>query len=118
MVVRAAHRGLHPALPLPPPRPTVTEAPAGLELGAAAEVTTPDAARIVSSPAAGADGLDAGHRHRTGVRCAVCDNGEKQDGAAGVRVPAVNALGPVGKYALFLVGDEGVPSVARWLTFP
>jgi hypothetical protein len=95
------------------PRPEITDAPATVALGDTMTVTTPnpdtiERARLVRPSAV---------THVTDLeqRTVALDMERRPDGSLGLSVPGAATLVPAGYYMLFLVDDEGTPSVARWV---
>ncbi len=97
---------------LPAVRPTVTAAPDVGELGDTIFVQTPDAASISKAlwivPGAVTHAQDWTQRANVLDFTAV-------DGGLDIELPANGNQAPPGYYMLFLVNDEGVPSVAEWI---
>ena len=93
-------------------RPTVTAAPDVAELGDTIFVETPDAASITKAlwvvPGAVTHAQNWTQRANTLDFTAV-------DGGINIQLPASENEAPVGYYMLFLVNDQGVPSVAEWV---
>lgn len=93
-------------------RPQITDAPPTVATGATMTVSTPDAGRIASArlmrPSAVTHVTDVEQR-------SVALDVAKADGALSVTVPADGNLVPPGYYMLFLIADDGTPSVARWV---
>jgi hypothetical protein len=94
------------------PRPTISSAPATLSLGANFFVGTPDAAGIsaVSLLRLGSvtHAFNANQRH---LKLTF----QQAAGGLTVQAPATAALAPPGHYMLFILGPNGVPSVAAVL---
>ncbi|MBW0118881.1 galactose oxidase early set domain-containing protein, partial [Pseudonocardia abyssalis] len=94
-------------------RPEITDAPAAVALGETMTVATPDAERIdrarLIRPSA------ATHVTDLEQRSVALDVEKRPDGTLGLAVPAEATLAPPGFYMLFLVDDQGTPSVARWV---
>jgi hypothetical protein len=94
------------------PRPTVTAAPDVAELGDTIFVETPDAASIAKTlwivPGAVTHAQDWTQRANILDFSAV-------EGGLNIDLPANGNEAPPGSYMLFLVNDEGVPSVAEWI---
>ncbi|GAA3218225.1 kelch motif-containing protein [Pseudonocardia petroleophila] len=94
-------------------RPQITDAPAAVALGETMTVATPDAPRIdrarLIRPSA------ATHVTDLEQRSVALDVERRPDGTLGLTVPGEATLVPPGFYMLFLVDDEGTPSVARWV---
>jgi hypothetical protein len=97
---------------LPAVRPTVSAAPDVAELGGTIFVQTPDAARIAKAlwivPGAVTHSQDWTQRANILEFTSV-------DGGLNIQLPANGNEAPPGYYMLFLVNDEGVPSVAEWI---
>ncbi|MGD9988013.1 galactose oxidase-like domain-containing protein [Pseudonocardia sp.] len=93
-------------------RPQITDAPPTVATGATMTVSTPDAARIASArlirPSAVTHVTDVEQR-------SVALDVTRADDALSVTVPADGNIVPPGFYMLFLVADDGTPSVARWV---
>lgn len=96
----------------PAVRPTVTTAPDVAELGDTIFVETPDAASITKAlwvvPSAVTHAQNWTQRANTLDFTAV-------DGGVNIELPANQNEAPVGYYMLFLVNDQGTPSVAEWI---
>lgn len=94
-------------------RPEVTDAPATVELGGTMTVATPDAQRIdrarLIRPSA------ATHVTDLEQRTVALEMEKRPDGTLGLALPGEATLVPPGYYMLFLVDDQGTPSVARWV---
>jgi hypothetical protein len=95
------------------PRPNIGAAPASIGYGAPFAVPTTDAARITSvallRPCAMTHHTDAGQRY---VRLAITARMASQ---ITVGAPTDGRIAPPGYYMLFLVHNDGVPSVAHWV---
>jgi hypothetical protein len=95
------------------PRPTITAAPGSVGYGNQFAVSTPDAGRIAHAvlvaPAATTHNFNENGRY-------VPLNFTANAGALTVGAPANADLAPPGPYMLFLVDQNGVPSVATWVT--
>lgn len=95
------------------PQPTITDAPATAALGDTMTVHSPQAAHIAKArlvrPSA------ATHVTDLEQRSVALDMAKEPDGALTLTVPEQDTLVPPGFYMLFLVDDQGVPSVARWV---
>lgn len=95
------------------PRPEITDAPAAVELGGTMTVATPDAQRIdrarLVRPSA------ATHVTDLEQRTVALEMEKRPDGTLGLALPGEATLVPPGYYMLFLVDDQGTPSVARWV---
>lgn len=94
-------------------RPEIADAPATVELGATMTVATPDAQRIdrarLVRPSA------ATHVTDLEQRTVALEMEKRPDGTLGLALPGEATLVPPGYYMLFLVDDQGTPSVARWV---
>jgi hypothetical protein len=93
-------------------RPTITAAPDVAELGDTIFVETPDAASITKAlwvvPGA------VTHAHNWTQRANVLDF-SIGEGGVNIALPADQNEAPIGYYMLFLVNDQGTPSVAEWI---
>ncbi len=96
----------------PAVRPTVTAAPDVAELGDTIFIATPDAASIAKAhwvvPSAVTHAQNWTQRANNLEFTAV-------EGGVNVTLPANANEAPIGYYMLFLVNDQGVPSVAEWV---
>ena len=96
----------------PAVRPTVTAAPDVAELGDTIFVETPDAADITKAlwivPGA------VTHAQNWTQRANILDF-TAVDGGLNIELPANFNEAPIGYYMLFLVNEEGVPSMAEWI---
>lgn len=96
----------------PAVRPTVTAAPVVAELGDTIFVQTPDAADIAKAlwivPGSVTHAQDWTQRANILDFTAV-------DGGLNIALPASGNEAPPGYYMLFLVNDQGTPSVAKWI---
>lgn len=96
----------------PAARPTVTAAPDVAELGDSIFVETPDAADIAKAlwvvPGA------VTHAQNWTQRANTLDF-SIGEGGVNIQLPADQNEAPVGYYMLFLVNDQGTPSVAKWI---
>jgi hypothetical protein len=96
----------------PAVRPTVTAAPDVAELGDTIFVETPDAESITKAlwvvPGAVTHAQNWTQRANTLDFTAV-------DGGVNIELPANENEAPVGYYMLFLVNDQGTPSMAEWI---
>lgn len=94
------------------PRPVITSAPATASYGATITVQTPDAAAIVAvslvKTAAVTHAFDSDQRY---VPLTFTPIG----GDLNVQIPSNRNLAPPGYYMLFIVGTNGVPSVASFV---
>jgi hypothetical protein len=91
------------------PQPTITSAPASASYGSTIPITTPDAASIGSvnlvSLAADTHQIDM-DQHFVPLSFAATANG------LDIQAPSSGSLAPPGHYMLFVVKNNGVPSVA------
>lgn len=94
-------------------RPEITDAPPTVALGESMTVTTPDAARIDRARLVRPSAVT--HVTDLEQRTVALDMERRPDGTLGLAVPGEATLVPPGYYMLFLVDDEGTPSVARWV---
>jgi galactose oxidase len=96
----------------PAVRPTVTAAPTVAELGDTIFVGTPDAASISKAfwvvPGAVTHSQNWTQRANNLEFSAV-------DGGLSIKLPANQNEAPIGYYMLFLVNDQGTPSVAKFI---
>jgi hypothetical protein len=96
----------------PAVRPTVTAAPDVVELGDSIFVETPDAASIVKAhwvvPGAVTHAQNWTQRANNLEFTAV-------EGGLNIKLPESSNEAPIGYYMLFLVNDQGTPSVAEWI---
>jgi hypothetical protein len=94
------------------PRPQITSGPAALALGAAATFGTSDPSDIekvrLIHPSAATHDTDVEQRSIALSFTPTADG-------VHVRIPAQQALVPLGWYMLFVDNAKGVPSVARWV---
>jgi chitodextrinase len=94
------------------PRPVITSAPAQLSYAQPFTVGTPDAARIVKAvlirPASVTHNIDM---NQAFVPVSFTVNGNTLD----ITAPANANIAPPGYYMLFLVDDQGVPSIAAFV---
>jgi len=92
------------------PRPTITKAPASVAPGQLFNVKTPDTiARVVlMRPGSCTHSVNMTQQH---IELAFTMT------ATGLQVtaPPSNNVAPVGRYMLFVLNPDGVPSVARWV---
>lgn len=94
-------------------RPVILDAPGGADLGAAMPILTPDADRIAAVHLARLDAATHGvHADQRVVPLAFEREGS---GALVAWAPEDAGAAPPGWYMLFLLSDEGVPSVAAML---
>ncbi|MBU2668793.1 DUF1929 domain-containing protein [Actinoplanes bogorensis] len=93
-------------------RPAIAHAPGRITRGAAFTVASPHAARITSArlvrPSSVTHGTDTDQR-------SVALGLKRAGGRLELRVPEQAGIAPSGWYMLFLVDDQGRPSVARWV---
>ncbi|WP_127499666.1 galactose oxidase early set domain-containing protein [Actinoplanes solisilvae] len=93
-------------------RPVIAKAPGDVSRGDTFPVGTPDAARIASArlirPSSVTHGTDTDQR-------SVALGLKRAGGRLELRVPNQAGIAPSGWYMLFLVDDQGRPSVARWV---
>ncbi|MCI0670854.1 MAG: choice-of-anchor D domain-containing protein [Myxococcaceae bacterium] len=94
------------------PRPTIGTAPTAVGYGETFTVATPDAASIAKvtwlRPGTPTHGFNQNQRiNRLSFT--------KQAGQLQVTAPANSNLSPPGDYMLFILTDQGVPSVASWV---
>jgi hypothetical protein len=93
-------------------RPTVTSAPDVAELGDAIFVETPDAESITKAlwvvPGAVTHAQNWTQRANT-LEFSLTDGG------VNIALPADQNEAPIGYYMLFLVNDQGTPSLAEWI---
>lgn len=96
----------------PATRPTVTAAPDVAELGDTIFVETPDAESITKAlwvvPGAVTHAQNWTQRANT-LDFTITDSG------VNIQLPADQNKAPVGYYMLFLVNDQGTPSIAEWI---
>ena len=96
----------------PAVRPTITAAPDVVELGDTIFVETPDAENIAMAhwivPGA------VTHAQNWTQRRNILDF-EVVEGGLNITLPSNENVAPIGYYMLFLVNDQGVPSVAEWV---
>ncbi|WP_308258980.1 galactose oxidase-like domain-containing protein [Pseudonocardia sp. H11422] len=95
------------------PQPVISDAPAQVNLGGVMTVSSPDSARIATARLM-RPGL-ATHVTDLEQRSVALDIDRRPDGTLGLTVPVEPTIVPPGYYMLFLVDDEGTPSVARWM---
>jgi FtsP/CotA-like multicopper oxidase with cupredoxin domain len=95
------------------PRPTINSSPATVAHGSAFTVTTPLPGAIVEvalmSPGAVTHGFNQNQRF---VGCAITG---RSTTTVDVTAPADGNLAPPGYYLLFIVDNDRVPSVAKWI---
>lgn len=93
-------------------RPTVTAAPDVAELGDTIFVETPDASSITKALWIVPGSVT--HAQNWTQRANILDF-TGVEGGVNIELPADPDEAPVGYYMLFLVNDNGVPSVAEWI---
>ena len=95
------------------PQPQLEAAPETASYGETVTITTPqaDAIRWVSLVKNGV----TTHSFDSGQRLVDLEITAQGGGAVQAMVPANSNLAPPGWYMLFLVNQEGVPSVANWI---
>jgi plastocyanin len=95
------------------PRPTITGAPASVASGAAFSVDTPVPGAIgevvLMSPGAVTHGFNQNQRH---VGCLI--SGTSATSVQAV-APADGTIAPPGHYLLFVVNNDRIPSLGRWI---
>ena len=95
-------------------RPTISAAPASAGYGSAFTIGTPNASGIgsvaITAPAAVTHNFDENSRF-------VPLNFSVVPGGLQISAPPNANWAPPGPYLLWIVGTNGVPSVARWITF-
>jgi chitodextrinase len=96
-------------------RPTISSAPATVHYGATAFVGTPDAGSIVRASLIRTGSVT--HAFDQNAR-AVPLEFTQTVGGLDVKMPANGNLAPPGYYLLFIVNNQGVPSVAPFVRFP
>jgi hypothetical protein len=92
------------------PRPTIASAPQSIKVGADFGVTTPDtniAGAALVAPAAVTHGVDMNQRM---IQLAVT----RRSGCVNIVAPSAT-VAPPGWYMLFLLNDQGVPSIAKFV---
>jgi hypothetical protein len=97
------------------PRPTVSSAPSTLEYGSTAFVGTPDAASIARVSLIRTGSVT--HAFDENARATQLEFTQTA-GGINVTIPSNRNNIPPGYYMLFLVNQEGVPSVAPFVRFP
>jgi hypothetical protein len=92
-------------------RPTISSAPSSANWGAGFTVGTPNSISraVLMAPSATTHGYDTNERE---VPLQITG---KSSGAVNVVAPPSGTVAPPGYYMLFLLNDQGVPSVARWI---
>jgi hypothetical protein len=102
-----------PAYLFKTPQPRISDAPKTVALGARMTVSSPDAAKIAKArlvrPSA------ATHVTDLEQRTVALDMTKSPDGTLALAVPKEDTIVPPGFYMLFLVDDQGIPSVAKWV---
>jgi hypothetical protein len=93
-------------------RPTITSAPAQITYGSSFEIFTPDAAAVteVNLLRPGAS-THAYNMSQLFVPLSFTSSADRVTVAA----PTTGYQAPPGYYMLFLISDEGVPSVSAWV---
>src|SRR6185436_19812590 len=97
------------------PRPVITTAPAVLTYGTAFQVVTPDAARIASVSMIPLGAVTHAHNQTQRFVPVTFTAGS---GSITVTAPADGNVAPPGNYMLFLVDNQGIPSVAAMVRLP
>jgi methionine-rich copper-binding protein CopC len=96
-------------------RPTITSAPSTVQYGSAFDVQTPDAANIASvcliKTGAVTHAFDENQRYVPLTFTAA-------DGSLSIQAPADANLATPGYYMLFIVNQQGVPSIAPFVQLP
>jgi Domain of unknown function (DUF1929)/Bacterial Ig domain len=93
------------------PRPSITSAPATIEAGETFGVTTPDTnikGAALVAPGAATHAVDMNQRY---LPLTV----SRRTGCVDVAAPPNARVAPPGYYMLFLLNDQGVPSVAKFV---
>jgi hypothetical protein len=93
-------------------RPTISSAPSSASYGSTFSVGTPDASAISKVSLIGLGSVT--HAMDQGQRFTWLTF-TRQTGAVRVTAPASRALAPPGWYMLFVLNQDGVPSVARMI---
>lgn len=96
----------------PATRPTVTAAPDVAELGDTIFVETPDAANIAKALWVVPGAVTHAQNWTQRANTLAFSIGE---GGVNIQLPANQNEAPVGYYMLFLVNDQGTPSLANWI---
>jgi hypothetical protein len=95
------------------PRATITDSPATIAYGATFSVNTPTpgavAEVVLMRPGAVTHGFNQNQRY---VGCAISG---RTDTTVDATAPADGNIAPPGYYLLFLVDQDRVPSVAKWI---
>jgi hypothetical protein len=94
-------------------RPTITTAPANSTYGAIEQIASPDAANIRS--ACLIRNCVTTHSYDTNQRLVDLPISSQAGGIVKITVPANHNIAPPGWYMLFIVNNDGVPSVAHWV---
>jgi Domain of unknown function (DUF1929)/FG-GAP repeat len=94
-------------------RPTITTAPANSTYGAIEQIASPDAANIRS--ACLIRNCVTTHSYDTNQRLVDLPISSQAGGIVKITVPANHNIAPPGWYMLFIVNNNGVPSVAHWV---
>jgi hypothetical protein len=97
------------------PRPVITAAPAVLSYGTAFQVTTPDAARIASVSMIPLGAVTHAYNETQRFVPVAFTAGAN---SITVTPPADGNTAPPGNYMLFLVDNQGIPSVAAMVRLP
>jgi hypothetical protein len=96
-------------------RPVISSAPSLVTYGSSFNVSTPDAANIISAvlmrPGSPTHGFDMDQRR-------IVLPFQAGPGALTLQAPASAAIAPPGYYMLFLLNSAGVPSVASFIRIP
>ena len=97
------------------PRPTITSAPDTVKWGDHITVGTPDGAKIRKVTLIRSGSVT--HSFDQNARATPLTFSQKS-GGLDVTMPADGNIAPPGYYMLFIVDDQGVPSVASFVRFP
>jgi Galactose oxidase-like, Early set domain len=92
-------------------RPTITWAPGAVRTGTSFEVDTPDANITRATLIAPSAVTHAADMNERSLSLSV----SQRAGGVTLTAPASAAIAPDGYYMLFLLTDQGVPSVAKWV---
>lgn len=95
------------------PRPTITAAPAQCTYGQAVPIQSPQSASIRWASLI-RNGVTT-HSFDGSQRLVDLDISSRTGGVVTAKVPQNRNLAPPGWYMLFLVDNNGIPSVARWI---
>lgn len=95
------------------PRPTITAAPAQCTYGQAIPIQSPQSANIRWASLI-RNGVTT-HSFDGSQRLVDLDISSRTGGVVTAKVPQNRNLAPPGWYMLFLVDNNGIPSVARWI---